>query len=190
MRTKVLFASAAAAMLLACGSSFAAPSVGGDQPRAQRSDAIQLAQRGGGGGMGGGGARFGGGGMGGGRAVIGGGGGARFVGGGAPRFVGAPGVRAVGVGGRPRMWAGAPYWRRGAWRAGYGWGYPYYGWGWGLGLGYGLGYGWGYPYYGDYYYAEPAYYGGGGVADCTRFRTYNPATGKYRGRDGKLHRCT
>ena len=165
MRTQVLFVSVAAAALLACGSSFAAPSLGGDQPQAQRSDAVQLAQRGGGGG----GARFGGGGGGGGRAVMG-GGGARFSGAGAhPRFVsGAAGVRAAGS--RPRYVAGAPNYWRGGWRPGWGWGY-------------------GYPYYGDYYYAEPAYYGGG-VADCTSFRTYNPATGKYRGRDGKLHRCT
>jgi hypothetical protein len=52
--------------------------------------------------------------------------------------------------------------------------------------------GYGYPYYGDYYYGAPIVVegGGGGDAYCAqRFKSYNPATGTYRGRDGKLHPC-
>jgi hypothetical protein len=63
-----------------------------------------------------------------------------------------------------------------------------------LGYGVGLGYGWGYPYYADtYYYDAPVVYSGGGGGDAAycaqRFKSYDPRTGTYVGRDGKRHPC-
>ena len=114
--------------------------------------------------------------------------------GGGARFSEA-GARSHVAGAPPRRWHGAANWRRHG-RPGWGGGYyPYYGYGLGLGLGYGYGYGWGYPYYSDaYYYDAPVVYSGGGggdaVAYCAqRFKSYDPRTGTYVGRDGKPHPC-
>ncbi len=64
---------------------------------------------------------------------------------------------------------------------------PYY-----YGPGYGYGYGPGYAY--DeapaYYDGGPVYEGGDGAAYCAqRYRSYNPATGTFRGYDGLDHPC-
>jgi hypothetical protein len=46
------------------------------------------------------------------------------------------------------------------------------------------------PYAGGTTGAAPAQrYEGSGVASCARFRSYDPATGTYLGRDGTRHRC-